>query len=83
MNGIRPLFFIALGLFGLYAVEFSVVGILPAIVQRHGVSVAQAGGLVALFAGVVAVCGPAKGSAREQGPNEVKTIDLLVRAATP
>ena len=86
MNGIRPLFFIALGLFGLYAVEFSVVGILPAIVQRHGVSVAQAGGLgglVALFAGVVAVCGPAKGSAREQSPNEVKIIDLLVRAATP
>ncbi|WP_075255844.1 MFS transporter [Herbaspirillum camelliae] len=59
MNGIRPLFFIALGLFGLYAVEFGVVGILPAIVQRHGISVAQAGWLVALFAGVVAVCGPA------------------------
>lgn len=59
MNGTRPLLFIALGLFGLYAVEFGVVGILPAIIQRHGVSVAQAGGLVALFAGVVALCGPA------------------------
>lgn len=59
MNGTRPLFFIALGLFGLYAVEFGVIGILPAIVQRHGVSVARAGWLVALFAGVVAVCGPA------------------------
>ncbi|CAM3384515.1 MFS transporter [Paracidovorax anthurii] len=59
MNGARTLFFIALGLFGLYAVEFGVVGILPAIVQRHGVSVAQAGWLVALFAGVVAMCGPA------------------------
>ncbi len=59
MNGTRPLLFIALGLFGLYAVEFGVVGILPAIIQRHGVGVAQAGGLVALFAGVVALCGPA------------------------
>lgn len=59
MKGTQPLFFIALGLFGLYAVEFGVVGIQPAVVQRHGVSVAQAGWLVALFAGVVAVCGPA------------------------
>ncbi|WP_207401589.1 MFS transporter [Phytopseudomonas dryadis] len=59
MNGTRPLFFIALGLFGLYAVEFGVVGILPAVVERYGITVAQAGWLVALFAGVVAVCGPA------------------------
>lgn len=59
MNRSGALFFIALGLFGLYAVEFSVVGILPAIIQRHGVSVAQAGWLVALFAAVVALCGPA------------------------
>ncbi|WP_343594287.1 MFS transporter, partial [Paracidovorax wautersii] len=59
MSGTRPLFFIALGLFGLYVVEFGVVGILPAVVQRYGVGVAQAGGLVALFATVVAVCGPA------------------------
>lgn len=34
MNGTRPLLFIALGLFGLYAVEYSVAGILPAVVQR-------------------------------------------------
>ncbi|MEG1680121.1 MAG: MFS transporter [Stenotrophomonas sp.] len=59
MNRSSALFFIALGLFGLYAVEFSVVGILPAIIQRHGISVAQAGWLVALFAAVVALCGPA------------------------
>ena len=59
MNSTRALLFIAAGLFGLYAVEFGVVGILPAIVQRHDVSVAQAGGLVALFAGVVALFGPA------------------------
>jgi len=55
----RPLFFIALGLFGLYAIEFGVVGILPMIVSRHGVTVAQAGGLVGAFALIVAVCGPA------------------------
>ena len=59
MNRSSALLFIALGLFGLYAVEFSVVGILPAIIQRHGISVAQAGWLVALFAAVVALCGPA------------------------
>ncbi|MCL2896136.1 MFS transporter [Brenneria tiliae] len=59
MNGTRPLFFIALGLFGLYAVEFGVVGILPAVVERYGITVALAGWLVALFAGVVVVCGPA------------------------
>lgn len=58
MNAGRTLFFIALGLFGLYAVEFGVVGILPAIVARYGISVAQAGWLVGLFALVVAVCGP-------------------------
>ncbi|CAH2603779.1 membrane protein of unknown function [Rhodovastum atsumiense] len=59
MNGTRALFFIALGVLGLYAIAFGVVGILPASVQRHGVSVAQAGWLFALVAGVVAVCGPA------------------------
>lgn len=57
-NSRAALFFIALGLFGLYAVEFGVVGLLPSIVQRYHVSVAQAGWLVSLFAGVVAVCGP-------------------------
>lgn len=54
----RSLFFIALGLFGLYAIEFGVVGILPAIVARYGVTVARAGWLVGLFALVVAMCGP-------------------------
>lgn len=58
MNAARPLFFIALGLFGLYAVEFGVVGILPLIVDRFGITVARAGWLVALFALIVAVCGP-------------------------
>lgn len=46
MNSRRSLLFIALGLFGLYAVEFGVIGILPAIIQRHGITVAQAGGAI-------------------------------------
>ncbi|MGO4813849.1 MFS transporter [Cupriavidus sp. 2MCAB6] len=58
MNAGRSLFFIALGLFGLYAIEFGVVGILPAVVERYGITVARAGWLVGLFALVVAVCGP-------------------------
>lgn len=58
MNAGRTLFFIALGLFGLYSVEFGVVGILPAIIARYGIGVAQAGWLVGLFALIVAACGP-------------------------
>lgn len=58
MNASRILFFIALGLFGLYAVEFGVVGILPAIIARYGIGVAQAGWLVGLFALIVALAGP-------------------------
>lgn len=58
MSAGRTLFFIALGLFGLYAVEFGVVGILPAIVARYAISVAQAGWLVGLFALIVAAGGP-------------------------
>lgn len=50
--------FIALGLFGLYTLEFGVVGILPVIVERFGVTVPQAGLLIGLFALVVAVFGP-------------------------
>lgn len=58
MSRSRTLFFIALGLFGLYSVEFGVVGTLPSIIQRYDITVAQAGWLVGLFALVVAVCGP-------------------------
>lgn len=58
MNAGRSLLFIALGLFGLYAVEFGVVGILPAIIARYGISVAQAGWLIGLFALIVAAGGP-------------------------
>ena len=58
VNAQRTLFFIALGLFGLYSVEFGVVGILPSIIARYDISIAQAGALVSLFALIVAICGP-------------------------
>lgn len=50
--------YIVLGLFGLYTLEFGVVGILPVIVERFGVTVSQAGLLMGLFALIVAVLGP-------------------------
>lgn len=62
MSGVaRPMAsmpYIVLGLFGLYTLEFGVVGILPVIVARFGVTVSQAGLLMGLFALLVAVCGP-------------------------
>ncbi|MBJ7313335.1 MFS transporter [Rugamonas sp. CCM 8940] len=59
MTGRQPVCFIALGLFGLYCIEFGVVGILPQIIERFHVTAARAGLLVGLFALVVAVAGPA------------------------
>ncbi|MDQ0740290.1 MFS transporter [Pseudomonas sp. W4I3] len=50
--------YIILGLFGLYTLEFGVVGILPMIVARFEVSVSHAGFLMGLFALIVAVLGP-------------------------
>jgi len=50
--------YLILGLFGLYTLEFGVVGILPMIVERFGISVSQAGWLMGLFALIVAVLGP-------------------------
>jgi DHA1 family inner membrane transport protein len=50
--------YIILGLFGLYTLEFGVVGILPMIVSRFDVSVSQAGLLMGLFALIVAALGP-------------------------
>lgn len=50
--------YIALGLFGLYTLEFGVVGILPVIIERFGISVSQAGLLMGLFALIVAIFGP-------------------------
>nr|WP_218174368.1 MFS transporter [Pseudomonas sp. IPO3749] len=45
-------------MFGLYTLEFGVLGILPMIVERFGISVSQAGWLMGLFALIVAVLGP-------------------------
>lgn len=50
--------FVILGLFGLYTLELGVVGILPLIVERYNVSIAQAGLLMSLFAFIVAISGP-------------------------
>lgn len=51
--------FIVLGLFGLYTLEFGVVGILPALIQSFHVTVEHAGQLTGLFALTVAIVGPA------------------------
>lgn len=58
MGLIPPIFFIALGLFGVYCIEFGVVGILPQIIARYGISTAQAGWLVGVFALTIALLGP-------------------------
>lgn len=49
---------IMLGLFGLYTLEFGVVGILPDIVERFGVTVSEAGMLMGAFALIIAMLGP-------------------------
>ncbi|MFE1630659.1 MFS transporter [Brevibacillus reuszeri] len=54
----NPLFFIALGLFGVYTIEFGVVGILPVIMEHYQVTASMAGTLVGIFALVIAVLGP-------------------------
>lgn len=52
------LFFIALGIFGIINTELGVVGLLPAIMEKYGVSAPQAGMLVSSFALVIALFGP-------------------------
>ncbi|MCU1717703.1 MFS transporter [Pseudomonas sp. 5P_3.1_Bac2] len=58
MKLLHPIYFLTLGLFGVYTIEFGVVGILPVIIERFAISAPQAGMLVGLFALVIAVCGP-------------------------
>lgn len=54
-----PLIFIlAAGVFGIINTEMGVVGILPLIAQKFGVSVSDAGWTVSIFALVVAFSGP-------------------------
>lgn len=49
---------LSLGVFGIISTEIGIVGVLPELAARAGVSVAQAGLLVGVFALVVAVTGP-------------------------
>jgi predicted MFS family arabinose efflux permease len=58
MNAVKAIGFIVLGLFGLYTLEFGVVGILPMIMERFAISPSRAGLLMGLFALTVAVLGP-------------------------
>ncbi|MGF6330830.1 putative MFS family arabinose efflux permease [Pseudomonas sp. BS3782 TE3695] len=46
MKMLHPIYFLALGLFGVYTIEFGVVGILPVIIERFAISASQAGLLV-------------------------------------
>lgn len=52
------LFVIALGIFGIINTELGVVGLLPAVMEKYGVSAPQAGMLVSSFALVIALFGP-------------------------
>lgn len=58
MRFMHPIFFIALGLFGLCTIEFGVVGIMPEIMRRFSVTAPQAGMLTGVFALVVSLFGP-------------------------
>lgn len=58
MKPVGAMPFIVIGLFGLYTLEFGVVGILPALIEHFGVTVSEAGRLTGLFALTVAVLGP-------------------------
>ncbi len=49
---------LAVGVFGIITTEMSIVGVLPQITQKFGISTAQAGLLVSIFALVVAISGP-------------------------
>ncbi|MCZ8516876.1 MFS transporter [Paenibacillus filicis] len=53
-----PLFFIALGIFGIINTELGAVGILPMIMEKYNVTVPQAGMLVSSFALIIALFGP-------------------------
>jgi predicted MFS family arabinose efflux permease len=58
MKTVKAIGFIVLGLFGLYTLEFGVVGILPMIMERFDISTSRAGLLMGVFALTVAALGP-------------------------
>lgn len=83
MSKVHPIVFIALGLFGVYSIEFGVVGILPVITQRFDVSASQAGLLVGLFALVVAGAGPFMVLLMSRfNRKRILTVSLLIFAAS-
>ncbi len=60
MKKVNPLLILtlAIGVFGIITTEMGIVGVLPQITQKFGISTAQAGILVSIFALVVAISGP-------------------------
>ncbi|CAH2715191.1 Purine efflux pump PbuE [Neobacillus rhizosphaerae] len=60
MKKVNPLLIImlALGVFSIITTEMGIVGVLPQITQKFNISTSQAGGLVSIFALVVAISGP-------------------------
>jgi MFS transporter, DHA1 family, inner membrane transport protein len=80
---LHPIVFIALGLFGVYSIEFGVVGILPIIVHRYDITPSQAGLLVGLFALVVAGAGPFMVLLMSRfDRRKILTLSLLIFAAS-
>lgn len=53
-----PLFFIALGIFGIINTELGAVGILPMVMEKYNVTAVLAGTLVSSFALIIALFGP-------------------------
>ncbi|MBM7565014.1 MFS transporter [Paenibacillus sacheonensis] len=51
-------YILAFGVFGIINTEMGVIGIMPQIAQKFGISASQAGLLVSLFALAVAIAGP-------------------------
>ncbi|MCW3793203.1 MFS transporter [Paenibacillus sp. LS1] len=49
---------LALGVFGIITTEMGIVGVLPQVAHKFGITAAQAGWLVSIFALVVAIAGP-------------------------
>ncbi|SFA74672.1 Predicted arabinose efflux permease, MFS family [Cohnella sp. OV330] len=52
------IFILTVGVFGILNTEMGVIGLLPAVADRYGISVSQAGWLVSGFALAVAASGP-------------------------
>ena len=57
-NGNLMIFILTIGVFSIINTEMGVIGILPLLAERFGVSIPQAGFLISLFALAVAFSGP-------------------------